>query len=177
MARSRKALKDTLLALLEEERPFEQITIREITGKAGVGYATFFRHYPTKEKLLNALASKQVRELLEITYPILSSSCSKAAVKALCTYVNERSRLWNALLASGAANRMKEEFIHQTQGLAAMRLGSNSWVPDDLRLTFGVGVTIDILAWWLPQRESYSVDQIAEYIDRLAVAPAMTNLS
>ena len=54
--RSRNALTGALLALIEE-KPFDQLTIREITGRAGTGYATFFRHYPTKEALLADVAS------------------------------------------------------------------------------------------------------------------------
>ena len=50
--RSRHALHQALLALLEE-KPFDQITVREISARAGTGYATFFRHYPTKEALLS----------------------------------------------------------------------------------------------------------------------------
>ncbi len=43
------------MALLEllERQPLEAITIREITDAAGVGYATFYRHYATKAALLD----------------------------------------------------------------------------------------------------------------------------
>ena len=55
--RSRSALAAALLELLEE-RPFDQLTIREITARAGTGYATFFRHYPDKEALLHDVAAE-----------------------------------------------------------------------------------------------------------------------
>jgi len=42
-----------------------------IARDAGIGYATFFRHYPTKEALLNDLAADQIRELLTLAFPIL----------------------------------------------------------------------------------------------------------
>ncbi|MEJ2408710.1 MAG: helix-turn-helix domain containing protein [Novosphingobium sp.] len=54
--RSRKALNAALPALLEE-RAFDQLTIREITARTSTGYATFFRHYPDKEALLNDVAT------------------------------------------------------------------------------------------------------------------------
>ena len=55
--RSRRALSGALLALLED-KPFDQLTIREISAKAGTGYATFFRHFPDKEALLGDVASE-----------------------------------------------------------------------------------------------------------------------
>ena len=35
----------------------EELTIAQIAMRAGVGYATFFRHYPDKEALLVAVAA------------------------------------------------------------------------------------------------------------------------
>ena len=53
---TRPILSSALLALLVE-RPFEQLTVREITAKAAIGYATFFRHCPDKDALLNEVAA------------------------------------------------------------------------------------------------------------------------
>ena len=50
--RSARAMEAALLALLAR-KPLEQITIREVAAEAGVSYATFFRHHPTKEALLD----------------------------------------------------------------------------------------------------------------------------
>src|SRR5947208_1887220 len=86
MQRTRSALCAALLVLLEE-KPFEQITVREITRKAVVGYATFFRRYPDKEALLNDLAADEIAELISLTVPILFATDSRAASQALCAYV------------------------------------------------------------------------------------------
>src|SRR5690606_8197096 len=82
--RSRNALTGALLELLEE-RPFDQLTIREITARAGTGYATFFRHYPTKDALLSDVASEEIAELLARAVPILSAIDSYESTLALCS--------------------------------------------------------------------------------------------
>ncbi|HWT51264.1 MAG TPA: helix-turn-helix domain-containing protein, partial [Caulobacter sp.] len=61
--RSRAALTEGLLSLLEETA-FDQITVQEIVQRAGVGYATFFRHFADKQALLNSLAAEEIRGLL-----------------------------------------------------------------------------------------------------------------
>ena len=47
------------------EHGYEAITIREITERAKVGYATFFRHYSDKEALLNDVLALFIEELTQ----------------------------------------------------------------------------------------------------------------
>src|SRR5436305_623348 len=103
MVRTRAALRDALLVLLEQ-KPFEQITIREIAAQSGTGYATFFRHYETKGELLNDIAAAEIGGLLALALPVLFvETDSRAAARTLCAYVDERRTLWSALLTGGAA--------------------------------------------------------------------------
>lgn len=168
--RSRKALTGAMLGLLEEV-PFDQITIREITARAGTGYATFFRHYADKEALLGDVASQEIASLLEMTLPILSSASSADTTRALCMHVAEHRPLWSALLTGGAAGILRGEFIRQARGLAEGMEGPESWLPADLAVVYATGATVDLLAWWLARSETLPADQIAAILDRLVIAP------
>src|SRR5699024_5059526 len=108
--RSRRALTGAMLELLEE-KPFDQVTIREISSRAGTGYATFFRHYATKESLLADIASEEIADLLAMTTPVLYDINSSESTRALCGHVAEHRQLWTALLTGGAASTVREEFI------------------------------------------------------------------
>jgi AcrR family transcriptional regulator len=101
-SRTQTALRGALLALLEE-KPFEQVTVRDITARANVGYATFFRRYPDKETLLHDVAAREISQLLAMTLPILFTVDSRASTQALCAYLWEHRKLWSALLTGGAA--------------------------------------------------------------------------
>lgn len=168
--RSRKALTGAMLALLETT-PFDQITIREISARAGTGYATFFRHYADKEALLGDVAAEQIAALLGMTTPILYDADSYASTLALCTYVAEHRALWSALLTGGAAGIVRQEFIRQARLLDAYSIPPESWLPADLGVVYGTGGTIDLLAWWLSQEEHYSPQEIAGILNRLIIAP------
>lgn len=50
------------LALLSE-KPFDQITVEEITERADVAKGTFFRYFPTKESILVAYVQDLVEEV------------------------------------------------------------------------------------------------------------------
>src|SRR5262245_55895776 len=110
MVRSREALRTALLELLER-KSLEQITIREIVTQAEIGYATFFRHHPTKDALLRDLIADQIDGLVNMALPALDAANSRAACQALCAYVDERRALWSTLLTGGASSAMREEFI------------------------------------------------------------------
>lgn len=175
MLRTRAALCAALLALLEE-RPFEQITVREITRKASVGYATFFRRYPDKEALLNDLAAGEIAALNAMIVPVLFAADSAAACRALCACVGERRTLWTALLTGGAAGTVREEFIRQAKQVAAAMDNPDNWLPGDLRVSYATGGVVDVLAWWLQQEPRESPERIAEILDRLVVAPTMATV-
>lgn len=168
--RSRNALSGALLDLLRE-RPFDQLTIREITSRAGTGYATFFRHYPTKEALLGDVASEEIADLLSKTAPLLYETDSYSSTLALCSYVNANRKLWRALLTGGAASIVRKEFIRQARDLEKDSDILTDWLPADLGVVHGTGATIDILAWWLEQVSTYKPAQIAEILNRLVISP------
>jgi len=170
--RTRRNLLDALLRLLER-RPFEQVTIREIAQQAEIGYATFFRHYPSKEALLHDLAAGQIRELLARALPILLEKDSRQSCIALFNYVAEHRTLWSALLTGGAAGTLKQEFTDQARRIAQDQGTGGGLIPDDLRVVFSVSATIEILAWWLQQDVGLDVERMAEILDRLVVVPSI----
>jgi AcrR family transcriptional regulator len=170
--RTRPALCGALLSLLEE-KTFEQVTIREVTARAGIGYATFFRHYADKESLLNDLAARQIRQLIGMTLPILYTVDSRASARALCAYVWEHRKIWTALLTGGAAGTLKDEFIREAQRLAAESSAGNEGIPTDLRVLVPVAGVIEMLAWWLRQGSAPSVEQMADFVDKLVITPSM----
>ncbi len=171
LLRSRAALRGALLALLERKR-LDQITIRDIVAEAGVGYATFFRHHPSKEVLLDEVAADEIGRLMALTLPLLDATDTRVSCLALCKYVGEHRRLWSALLLGGAAGTLRAEFIRLAKE-GATKIRADDRLPVELGAVSGVAATIEILAWWLRQPvDAYSAEDVAEFLDRLVVAPA-----
>jgi AcrR family transcriptional regulator len=172
MVRTRAALRRALLALLERKH-FEHITVRDIAAEAGIGYATFFRHHESKSELLEEVAEEQIATLMALAIPLLIAADTRGSCLALCNYVNEHRAIWSALLTGGAAGAMREEFIRQAMQLGAGQVQKSSWLPVELGAIYGVSATVEILAWWLRQPDDFSVERIAEIVDRLVVTPAV----
>jgi AcrR family transcriptional regulator len=168
--KSAQALRAAFLALLERKQ-LDQITIREITAEAGVHYATFFRHHPTKEALLDDMAADQIDRLVALTVPVLDAVDSQAAFTALCAYVDEHRRLWTSLLTGGAAATMREELLRLSRNVAAVRAPQRAWLPTELAVICTVSLIFETLAWWLGKPVgAFSVEQVAQILHRLVAA-------
>lgn len=168
--RSRKALNAALLSLLEE-KPFDQVTIREIAARANTGYATFFRHFPSKEALLEDVASVQIAQLIDLTLPLLSPQDNGEMTRALCAFVEDHRALWQALLTGGASGIVREQFVRQVLEVEGELDISKAGLPADLVKTCITGGVLDVLGWWLGREPERSSEGVAEILDRLVLVP------
>ena len=173
-ARSREALRRAFLRLLEV-KPLDQITIQEITSAAELGYVTFFRHHATKESLLNEIAADQIRFLVKLTLAVLDRSNVRTASLALCSYVDEHRALWSTLLTGGAASVIREEYIRLSSEVAETRAPPDSWLSKEIAGILVVSATIELLTWWLRQKEPESIEEIAEIHERIIILPVMNS--
>ncbi|WP_165190881.1 TetR/AcrR family transcriptional regulator [Caulobacter soli] len=167
MVRSANAIAGALLRLLEQ-KTFDQITVREICAEAKVHYATFFRHHPTKEALLDHVAADQIDQLVALSLPIQDSVDTEAAFIALCAYVDDHRVLWTALLNGGAGGAMREELLRIAKVLAVERSPTGHWLPVDLATVCTVTLIVETLSWWLGQPTGQvSIEQLAKILTRL----------
>ena len=162
--RSQEGLRNALLELLVE-KAFDDITIRDIAADANVGYTTFFRHYSSKEELLDAVIVTEIRQLTARARPIYDSADAFSACLALCEYVDQRRALWSALLTGGAGAKVREEMLAQSIQSSADYEVTDT-LPRELGVTLSVAVLFEILSWWLRQATPSSVEEIARILQK-----------
>lgn len=161
-------------ALLEllGEKAFDQIQITEITQRANLGYATFFRHYGAKEDVLAEIAADEIAALFAMTIPALERAERAVSCLPLCQYVDGHRTLWRTLLTGGASAAVRAEFVRQARAWAQeSSSGRVTPVPVDLGTVCCAGATIDALAWWMERPDEHGAEEIAGWIDRLVILP------
>ena len=161
-----------MLQLLED-KAFNRVTVRDIAARAGIGYATFFRHYAAKEELLHDVVADEIAALLAIALPTFQATRTRESALALCTYVHERRVLWTTLLTGGAAGVVRDEFIRQARKIRVGRGQTPDWLPAELGVVHGVAATLEILTWWLRRERRLPVTRIADILHRLVLSPIM----
>lgn len=153
---------------LIELKPLDEITIKEITDRAGVSYPVFFRRYANKNELLEEIATDEVRALVGFGQVAFDQSDRQDAME-LCLYVHERRRLWTVLLNGGAADAMREEFKRFAAETARARPQANPWLPIELAVPFVTSGIFEILAWWLREPVDYPLDRVVRLMNALIV--------
>ncbi|MEG3089190.1 TetR/AcrR family transcriptional regulator [Sphingomonas sp. PB4P5] len=170
ITKSRHALQAALLDLVAE-MPFEEVTVAAITTRAGVGYATFFRRYTSREALLAEIADDIIGQLLVLIAPLLLAQDTAAAASALTRFVDVRRPLCRGLLV-GAGEAMRRDITARAVAAAATAEAPvPEWLPRDLGIVHGVAATLTILRWWLEQDRPHDAAAVADIIDRLVFGP------
>lgn len=171
IVKTRAALAQAVIALAGE-KDFGAVTVSEIAQRAGIGYATFFRHYPDKESLLADVADALMDELLALMTPALLQEDTARASVTLCGFVDARRDICRALLAGGTAAMMREELVHRASKRAlGLNLAQPEGLPGDLILVHAVTATLGLLAWWLEHGGGLDVPAMGSIIDRLVLRP------
>ena len=169
--KSRAALRAAMLDLLAE-KPFDQIRITDLTARAGIGYATFFRHYPSKDALLEAVIGEEVGAMMEASSPYLNPTETRVTCLAVANHVDARREIWAAMLA-GAPGEVRRQMASRAASHVGATNLSSDWLPLDLGVRFGVITTIEILDWWLQDAPDCPADEVAELLDRLLITPTV----
>jgi AcrR family transcriptional regulator len=176
VTKTRAALAQAVLALASE-KPFSDVTITEIAERAGVGYASFFRHYKDKDALLTAVADTMIEDLVAIIMPATLEEDTRAASVAICAYAEAHRSITTALLSGGAETMVRHHIVARAIEYSRLQTGlrpSNAppmAIPPELVLTHCVAATLGLLSWWLEQGKGLSADTMGDLVDRLVMAP------
>lgn len=172
--RTQRSLSQALIALTLE-RGYDAVTIRDITARAGVGYATFFRHYPDKETLLVDVLDVVLDDLTALLQPQTDHGASEAVGVLLFQYVQEHSELCRVLLDSRGSSLLIERMQQSGERSVLQQHTPReaSPVPAEIAAHHLVASTIALVQWWLDHNMPYSLERMGNIYRDLIVQPTL----
>jgi len=171
IVRTRAALREAMTELAAE-LPLDAITVRAIAARAGVGYATFFRHYTDKDALLADVADRLTAEFLAQVRPLMMQADRLAAARSLCAFVNDHLAIHQALIAGGAGETVRAGMLRQAmETVRQARTRSPQGPLDDLVVFHIVSACLNQLAWWLRNHDAVDAETMAQVIERTVLTP------
>ena len=167
VARTQQALRG--IAGTDGEVGYEKLSVQQILDRAGVGRATFYLHYRSKEDLLRT-SLDGLREHLSLDWH--SASKGKAQSRpplgfslAFFQHVDSHRKLYRVIVGreSGAIvdEKMRSllaDLVREDLGLPAhrIRVGSEA----DLAAQYVAGALMAIVTWWLDRNIKLSAEEI-----------------
>ncbi len=174
--RTRKALQEALISLTAE-KGFANVTIRDISERAMVNRATFYRYYRDKYDLLDRYMDEQY-ELLETLNTTVTGNPPSGLVRLL-EHIHAHADFFRVMLGEKgdpAFNRKIRLYIegHFRQMLPARdqkwaKANANQ-VPLDLGLAYISHASVGAIIWWLEKEMPYSAEQLAAWSVQLSTA-------
>ncbi|MEZ4519511.1 MAG: TetR/AcrR family transcriptional regulator [Chloroflexota bacterium] len=176
--RSRRALNDAILDLLLE-KPYEAITIQDITDRADLNRATFYLHYGSKEELVVTALEEQFDQL-QSGVPNLAGNDLPAVWRseylAIFHYVADHADLYKALLGEQGTAYLAYrilEYIAQDCEMGHLDLlgkaASKTAVPLTLISWHIAGSLFALLVWWLQNDLPCPPEEMVGYAEQLNV--------
>ena len=152
-AEKTRALISAAFLALVSHRPYERIRVSDITRKAGVGRATFYAHFESKDALLRAELGRVVLPMLvELPGDPCLVDCTK-----LFAHVQQAREIYRSLMAGTARvgnERMLQDAIEAriASALVAPMVQTNASVSNSgLVPRFVAGTILTLIAWSLEQ--------------------------
>ncbi|MCC7128988.1 MAG: TetR/AcrR family transcriptional regulator [Anaerolineae bacterium] len=175
--RTQRLLQQALISLTLE-KGFDAVTIREITERADVGYATFFRHYPDKDALLADVLDSMRQEFRDLLMPHSIITEPETMGELLFEYVQENADLCRVLLNS--TNTMT--LLRPVQEIGQQEIG---WmfpggdarpIPLDVSASHLMTSLVMLIRWWLENNMPYSPQEMGRIAAKLIISPVIESL-
>ncbi len=170
--RTQKLLQEALVSLTLE-KGYDEVTIREITDRADVGYTTFFRHYPDKETLLADVLNLMKEEFqLALTPDLIVSEPEKMGT-LLFEYVRENRDLCRVLLDSTNTIALLRPLQEMGLQEAERMFGptKDRQVMVDLGVNHLMTSIVMMIRWWLDHDMPYTPGKMGDIMAELIIRP------
>ncbi|NJN55088.1 MAG: TetR/AcrR family transcriptional regulator [Anaerolineae bacterium] len=177
-----QALRDLIL-----QKPYETITIQNITDEADLNRATFYLHYTSKEELLMASLEEQFGALLEQMEvekngrPLWENP---ATIRIIFEYAAQNEALFKVLLGPQGQGYVMYRILNYIAQVDEEELdaafGQNALpVPNVILARYFAGALFALVSWWLEQDMPHSPTYMAETVQQLCavgVVPVLAGM-
>lgn len=173
--RTHKLILDALIELTIQ-KGFASVTVRDITRRAGINRATFYRHYQDKFDLLDQYA-KGVYDLLDTpseTEPPEAGDGESLApgLVRMLEHIRANATFYRVMLGKNGDPAFAEKIRQYVRKRIGLSLPENFFGDKrllDLYLNYSASASVGTVLWWLEQDMPYSPQEMANIAYRLSV--------
>jgi AcrR family transcriptional regulator len=167
--RTKAFIRQALIDLMHERPGFEDISVNDITARAGINRATFYAHYEDKYDMLRQMVREEFRAALEQKLPAQVEDFTAALhplMLTVCEFMTRLGRRCGPLYLStnGSIIMMEvQKSIHETLEAWAIQTGDCGQSYDVPVLTLSWAMWGAALQWSRGELD-YSADELTRRV-------------
>lgn len=169
---TRSKIQQAFIALMAD-KPYREITVREIADHAGIGFRTFYHHYQDKDALANALVDQAVQALTDVIEPVATLTDIEANVRRVVQLIAENVSAFNALSRLPEREKRLTPIVEKgANDLLAMK--TNSTLNEPTKNMLGrhfASTQLELMIWWVANDMPIPAEQMVNYMMKLIVRP------
>ncbi len=175
ISKSKRALREALIALLEE-RGFDAITVNDLCERADLTRGTFYNHFSDKENLLAVLEDEVMADIGALQGRMhgitLTDMLALPLLVELFDYLREQSAFLHAVLGPGGdarfAPRLREAICENlVQNILHEKYRDNPTPFVEYYVAFYAAAYLGIITCWIERGTPESSEDMARIATRL----------
>jgi AcrR family transcriptional regulator len=173
ISQTQRSLTNALIALTLE-KGYDALTVRDISERAGIGYATFFRHFTDKDALLADVLERTLSEFLGLIQPVMNDP--ERTVTLVFEHVKQSPDPVRVLLRTrNVSPLLSRIFAFSSQAmLETLTPNPNSLIPPEIAAHHMIVSILELIEWWLEREMPYPPEHMGKIVNALIMQPTRT---
>ncbi len=146
--------------------PFQKISIKMITDKAGVIRPTFYNYFQDKYEVIEFLYEKDIQNNIQV---MLDNDMDTEAIKLMFICFEKNRKYYKTMLAVIGQNSFEEFFDHRLEDTFLfilkkhpMRQLPSSLITPEMLAHFNAMILIEMVKLWLSDSTEVSAEEMYE---------------
>lgn len=184
--RTRHALHEAVLELIEEQPDFDAIHVRDICLRADVARPTFYLHFKDKHELLWSSLEEEFDSLRDAMAPLHGDSLlpddGRPLTQIVFEYLEKNRAVYRAMFAGAGAAKFQRRFTnHMAAAFRQKHAPLRERAPrtdfsENLVAEHLAGSLLGMIQWWLNESDPPNAARMAESFTRLNAPGVMRSL-
>lgn len=165
---TKKAIAASFKELIQEV-PFDSITIKMITDRAGLIRPTFYNHFSDKQEVYEWILESELLDTLEV---MLDNRMGAEALKLIFSYFSNNKNIYRELFKITGQNSFEEVLSRQIYRFFVKVIGLNGnqshgnlllLTNENIAIYYSIGL-VNVLKLWITtdKQDDYSANNVYE---------------